>query len=79
MEVIGQESLKTLIPHFKKSIEDPKWRVRIEAYDAIATLSKVFHSPDLFIGTLEPMFMSYLKDRIAVVRENGVERLAGLI
>lgn len=25
------------------------------------------------------MFMTYLKDRIAVVRENGVEKLAGLI
>ncbi|KAL4433336.1 hypothetical protein ABPG74_017440 [Tetrahymena malaccensis] len=79
VEVIGQDSLKNLIPHFKKSIEDPKWRVRIEAYDAIAHLSKVFHNPDLFQSTLEPMFMNYLKDRIAVVRENGVEKLAILI
>lgn len=79
VEVTGQESLKNLIPHFRRSSEDPKWRVRIEAYDAIAHLAKVFHNPDLFTTTLEPMFMNYLKDRIAIVRENGVEKLAGLI
>lgn len=45
VEVTGQESLKILIPNFKKSIEDPKWRVRIEAYDSIAYLSKTFHVP----------------------------------
>lgn len=33
----------------------------------------------MFLGTLEPMYMTYLKDKIAVVRENGVEKLAGLI
>lgn len=48
VEVTGQDSLKNLIPHFKRSSEDPKWRVRIEAYDAIAHLAKVFHNPELF-------------------------------
>lgn len=79
MEVAGQDQLKTLIPQFKKVIDDPKWRVRVEAYNTVSHLSKIFHNPDLFLSTLEPMFMSYLKDRIAVVRENGVEKLVGLI
>lgn len=43
VEVNGQESLKYIIPHFKRCSEDPKWRVRIEAYNAIADIAKFSH------------------------------------
>jgi len=32
---IGSESLNTFLPLYKKCLEDDKWRVRYEAYDAI--------------------------------------------
>lgn len=36
---IGGDSMKTFLPLFKKSIEDEKWRVRYEAYEALTTLA----------------------------------------
>lgn len=36
-------------------------------------------NPELFVTQLEPIFMNFMKDRTAVVRENGVEKLAQLI
>ena len=31
----GDDSLNSFLPLFKKAIEDDKWRVRYEAYEAV--------------------------------------------
>lgn len=41
-EAIGQEVLPSLIPLFKKSIEDQKWRVRCEAYKAMMSIASKY-------------------------------------
>ncbi len=74
-EIAGIEVLKTAIPLYKKTIEDPKWRVRIETYDALASIAKICKNNDAFLNNIEPMFMGFLKDRVALVRENGVDKL----
>ncbi|EGR33470.1 phosphorylase phosphatase, putative [Ichthyophthirius multifiliis] len=93
-ECLGPDSLKTLIPFFKKSVEDTKWRVRIEAYEGLANIAKYFHvfiyifhffyiqkkkNNDIFLNSIEPLFMTYIKDRVSVVRENTSEKLPQLI
>jgi hypothetical protein len=42
-EAIGAETVATFMPYFKKMVEDDKWRVRIEAYDALVEIAKNFH------------------------------------
>lgn len=41
-EAVGADVLNQLLVHFKKSIEDPKWRVRLEAYQAMVTIALKF-------------------------------------
>jgi len=79
IEAVGAESITNFLPHFKKTIEDSKWRVRIEAYDAFVELARHFHNPDLFQKTIEPLYMNYLKDRTAAVREHCAAKLSYLI
>ena len=43
IEAIGADVINSFLPHFKKAIEDEKWRVRLEAYDALTELAKYFH------------------------------------
>ncbi|EGR34557.1 protein phosphatase 2 regulatory subunit A, alpha isoform, putative [Ichthyophthirius multifiliis] len=78
-ECLGPDSLKTLLPLFKKSIEDPKWRVRVEAYEALSNIAKAYHNNEVFMNNLEPLFMSFLKDKISIVRESAANKLPQII
>ncbi|EGR34046.1 protein phosphatase 2 regulatory subunit A, alpha isoform, putative [Ichthyophthirius multifiliis] len=75
VEVIGVDALKTAIPLFKKTIEDNKWRVRVETYDALANIAKSIKNQEVFVNNIESIYFSYLKDRVAAVRENAAEKL----
>lgn len=67
------------MPYFKKAIEDDKWRVRLEAYESLVCIAKHFANQDLFTKHIETLFMQYMKERVAQVRETGQEKLAILI
>jgi len=42
IEAVGGDGLNTFLPLFKKSIDDDKWRVRLEGYEALIILAKNF-------------------------------------
>lgn len=76
---MGPEVLTHFIPHFKKAIEDPKWRVRCEAYQSILNVSVKYHNPQLFQKELEPLLLNFLKDKVAMVRDTVVAGMDSLI
>jgi len=85
-EAIGTEVINTISPYLKSASEDPKWRVRSEAIDATASLALAYQvlipliqNIEVFMKSLEPIYMLYLKDRAAAVREFGVERIPDLL
>lgn len=79
VEAVGPESINNFVPCIKKIIEDEKWRVRLEAYDALVELARHFHNPEFFNTKIEPLYMNFMKDKTSAVRENGVEKLHHLI
>ena len=44
-EAIGPEVLTQFLPFFKKSIEDLKWRVRLEGYQAMVSIALKYQNP----------------------------------
>lgn len=61
--------------NLKQALEDPKWRVRLEAIKALINLSLKMKNPDLFKSKLEPMITYYLKDRASAIRTSAIERI----
>ncbi|CAD8201014.1 unnamed protein product [Paramecium octaurelia] len=76
---LGSDALVQFIPHFKKCMEDPKWRVRKEIMQTVIQLALTIKNSDVFIKQLEPVYAMFLKDRAAEVRTLGLSRLNDLI
>lgn len=84
-EALGVEAINSIIPILKSGNEDVKWRVRYEAINSIASLSnslkviiELTKSSDIFLKHFEPLFMTYLRDRAAAVRNLGIEKIPEL-
>jgi len=52
---------------------DAQWRVRMAIFELIGELSKLF-GKELFIKHLESIFLSYLTNTAASVREMGIKK-----
>ncbi|CAD8185440.1 unnamed protein product [Paramecium octaurelia] len=76
---IGFEELNQFIPHLKKSMIDPKWRVRKETIKTIIQLALSVKHLDTFTQQLEQAFLLFLRDRAAEVRSIGLSYLSELI
>ncbi|CAK59059.1 unnamed protein product (macronuclear) [Paramecium tetraurelia] len=76
---LGSDSLGQFIPHLKKCMEDPKWRVRKEIIQTVIQLALTIKNSEVFIKQLEPVYVMFLKDRAAEVRTIGLSRLNDLI
>ena len=61
--------------NLKQALEDPKWRVRLEAVKALINLSLKMKNPELFKNKLEPFITYYLKDRASAIRVAAIERI----
>lgn len=60
-------------------MEDTKWRVRKEAMQTVINLSITVKNYDVFTKHLEPVFVMFMKDRAAEVRQIGLSKLQDLI
>ncbi|CAD8100976.1 unnamed protein product [Paramecium primaurelia] len=76
---IGFEQLNQFIPYLKKSMYDPKWRVRKETIQTIIQLALQVKQLDTFTQQLEEAFLLFLRDRAAEVRSTGLSQLSELI
>ncbi|CAD8195625.1 unnamed protein product [Paramecium pentaurelia] len=76
---IGFEQLNQFIPYLKKSMNDPKWRVRKETIQTIIQLALQIKQLDTFTQQLEEVFLFFLRDRAAEVRSTGLSQLSELI
>ncbi|CAD8095895.1 unnamed protein product [Paramecium sonneborni] len=76
---LGPDAIGQFIPHLKKSMEDPKWRVRKETMQTVIQLALTIKNIDVFLKQLEPVYVLFLKDRAAEVRTIGLCRLNDLI
>lgn len=79
IEVLGPEMMNSIELNLKQALEDPKWRVRLEAIKALINLSLKMKNPDLFKQKLEPMITTYLKDRASAIRVAAIERIQELV
>lgn len=72
--VIGAEILN---PQFLTTIsnmtKDAQWRVRMGVFELIGDLSKMF-GKDVFVKHLESIFLTYLTNTAASVREMGIKK-----
>lgn len=72
--VIGPE---ILTPQFLTTLtnmtKDAQWRVRMVVFELIGDLSKQF-GKDIFTKHLESIFLSYLSNTAASVREMGIKK-----
>mmetsp|Transcript_16622 Transcript_16622/g.15921 ORF Transcript_16622/g.15921 Transcript_16622/m.15921 type:complete len:98 (+) Transcript_16622:618-911(+) len=53
--------------------KDPQWRVRMAVFELIGDISKIF-GREVFTKHLEHIFMSYLTNTAASVREMGIKK-----
>jgi len=60
-------------------LEDKKWKVRIAAYETISDLALFYQNYDIFVKTLEPLLVLFLKDRAQIIRDFGIKKLANII
>lgn len=72
IEVLGPEMMNSIEINLKQALEDPKWRVRLEAIKALINLSLKMKNPELFKQKLEPMITYYLKDRASAIRASAI-------
>lgn len=79
IEVLGPEMMNSIEINLKQALEDPKWRVRLEAIKALINLSLKIKNPELFKQKLEPMITYYLKDRASAIRVSAIERIQELV
>ena len=71
VEVLSSALLKTLAEMAK----DGQWRVRMAVHELIAELGFIF-GKDVFCTSLQTIFLGYLTNTAASVREMGIEKSA---
>ena len=57
--------------------KDGQWRVRMAVFELIADLGSIF-GKELFVKNLQQLFMTYLTNTAASVRNMGIEKSAML-
>jgi serine/threonine-protein phosphatase 2A regulatory subunit A len=76
--VVGGELLSpNLLTVLASLTKDAKWRVRMAIFELIGELSIAF-GLEIFQRSLEPIFMQYLTNTAASVRNMGVEKSAAM-
>jgi len=65
----------TLISVLGGMTKDGQWRVRMAVFELIADLGIIF-GKDIFIKNLQTVFMGYLINTAASVRQMGIEKSA---
>ena len=63
----------SLLTIFTNLTKDAQWRVRMATVELIGDLSLSF-SKDVFMSKIEPIFMQYLTNTAASVREMGIAK-----
>jgi len=73
--VVGPEMVTgTLLMSLSNLMKDPKWRVRMAVTQLTANLGKEF-GKEFYTKNLEPIFLQFLTDNAASVRDMGIEKL----
>ena len=67
----------SLLMGLSNLMKEAQWRVRMALINLLANLAKEF-GKDFYMKSLEPIFMQFLLDNVAAVREAGIERLQTL-
>jgi serine/threonine-protein phosphatase 2A regulatory subunit A len=76
--VVGPDVLSpAFIAQITPMTKEGQWRVRMAVFELIGELSKLF-SKDIFQKHLEQLFLSYLTNTAASVRETGVKKVKEL-
>lgn len=70
--------MSSIESNLKASLEDPKWRVRLESVKALINLALKVKNPELF-KKIEPLITTYLKDRASAIRVAAIERIQELV
>ena len=74
--VVGPDLLTpTLITTFTNLTKDAQWRVRMATVELLGDLSLNF-GKDVFMQKIEPIFIQYLTNTAASVREMGIKKSA---
>ena len=72
--VVGPDLLTpSLLSILLERTKDAQWRVRMAAVELIGDFSLVF-GKDPFVRSIESIFMQYLTNTAASVREMGIEK-----
>ena len=73
-QVIGPEILNAqFLTTLSNMTKDAQWRVRMSVFELIGELSKLF-GKDVFIKSLESIFLTYMSNTAASVREMGIKK-----
>ena len=76
-KVAGVLSTEIINPNFLQTLnnmtKDAQWRVRMAVFELVGDLSKLF-GKDVFTKHLESIFLSYLTNTAASVREMGIKK-----
>ena len=77
-DVVGGDLISpSLIVIFTSLTQDAQWRVRMAVYELLGDLSISF-GREIFMKSLEPLFISFLKNNAASVRDMGIDKTAEL-
>jgi len=72
--VLGQDMLNpTFLTTISNMTKDAQWRVRMTVFELIGDLAKTF-GKEVFQKNLESIFMSYLTNTAASVRDMGIQK-----
>lgn len=72
---VGPEQLtSSLLMPLSNLMKEAQWRVRMALINLLANLAKEF-GKDFYMKNLEPIFMQFLVDNVAAVRDAGIEKL----
>ena len=73
-QVIGPEILNAqFLATLSNMTKDAQWRVRMSVFELIGELSKLF-GKEVFIKSLESIFLTYMSNTAASVREMGIKK-----
>lgn len=73
-DVVGLDLLSpSFLSIMSNMTKDAQWRVRMGVFELIGDLSLKF-GKDTFVKSLETIFMQYLTNTAAAVRETGIEK-----
>ncbi|MDR3736516.1 MAG: hypothetical protein P4L10_13400 [Acidobacteriaceae bacterium] len=73
--VVGPELVTSgLLMSLSNLMKEPKWRVRHSVVTLVAGLANEF-GKDFYAKNVEPIFLQFLTDSTAAVREAGIEKL----